>query len=63
MKKEMAQLMKTVLRTGARVEDRGVRWLVYCPDGVTIVTIHKTPSDGRALKNTKADLRRGGIAV
>lgn len=31
------------------------------PDGITLVTIHNTPSDWRARANTIAKMRRGGF--
>lgn len=55
------RLRKALEEQGWRVEDRGQRWLVYSPDGVTVVTIHRTPSDHRAWRNMLSRLRRGGF--
>jgi hypothetical protein len=33
---------------------------VYCPDGVTIVTVAGTTSDWRSVRNAAANIRKGG---
>lgn len=55
------RLRQELERQDWRVDDRGVRWLAYSPDGQMIVTIHLTPSDHRAWRNTISRLRRGGF--
>lgn len=59
--KEVKKLVKQLQQQGWRVEERGNRFMAYSPDGVTIVSIHKTPSDHRWLRNTIAQLRQGGF--
>lgn len=61
LSKDTRKLVKEVERQGWRVEDRGQRWLCFSPNGHTIVTIHKTPSDHRAIRNTLSELRKGGF--
>lgn len=63
LRKEIKQLVEEARKAGARIEDRGNKWFVYCPDGVTIVTIHKTPSHLSSIRHSRADLRRGGVDV
>lgn len=60
-RKRQRELIEKVERQGWRVEDRGSAWLCFSPDGQTIVTVHKTPSDHRAYQNTISRLRRGGF--
>jgi hypothetical protein len=60
-RKDDRKLIEEVANQGWRVEDRGECWLCYSPDGVTIVTIHKTTSDHRAKANVISRLRRGGF--
>lgn len=61
LKNDTKKLVEKAARQGWRVDDRGSRWLLFSPDGVTIVTIHKTPSDHRTIANTVAQLRKGGF--
>lgn len=61
MKKEVKELRRKLEAQGWRLEDRGSTVMAFSPDGVTVVSIHKTPSDWRAMKNTIARLRRGGF--
>jgi hypothetical protein len=63
VQKDINELVAKAEEQGAKVEDRGNKVLVYCPDGETIVTIHKTTSDQRAVKNVRSRLRRGGVDV
>lgn len=58
--KDLKKLMRRIEEAGWRVEDRGKSWACYSPDGETIVFVHKTPSDHRVMRNTLADLKRGG---
>lgn len=36
------------------------RSLLFSPDGVTIVTLHKTPSDRNWRKRAERQMRKGG---
>ena len=60
-KKEAQELVREAERQGWRVEDRGDSWFCKSPDMTTMVTVHKTPSDVRAWKNSIARMRRGGL--
>lgn len=60
-KKEIQKLLRNLRAQGWRVvETKAGRYKVYSPDGVTMVVVHKTPSDHRWLQNTIRDLRKGG---
>jgi hypothetical protein len=59
--KDVKQVLEKAEKQGWRIDDRGQRVLCYSPDGVTMVTIHKTDSDWRAIRNTISRLRRGGF--
>ena len=59
--KDVKKLVARVAEQGWRVEDRGTCWMALSPDGVTKVTIHKTNSDHRAIKNIVSRLRKGGF--
>lgn len=58
--KELKSLVRDLEAAGWRVVDRGPRYMLYSPDGATIVVAHKTPSDRRWHKNLLRDLRTGG---
>jgi ribosomal protein L14E/L6E/L27E len=60
-RKEVDELLAKVAAQGWRVDDRGIKALCFSPDGVTVVTIHKTNSDHRALRNAVSQLQRGGF--
>jgi hypothetical protein len=61
LRNDIRRLVARAEAAGARVEDRGGRWLVYRPDGRTIVTVHKTPSDRRVIRIVTSELRGGGL--
>lgn len=61
LSKDIRKLVDQAQSQGWRVEDRGNLWLLKSPDGVTIVTVHKTPSDQKAIRNARSRLRRGGF--
>lgn len=62
MADDVKRLLDEVRRQGWRVEQsRRGAWLCYAPDGITIVTIHATPSDKRWMKNAISELRKGGF--
>jgi len=46
---------------GWRVKDTSDGWQVYSPDGQSIVTMHTTSSDNRAVANAKRDFARAGL--
>jgi predicted RNA binding protein YcfA (HicA-like mRNA interferase family) len=59
--KEARELAAEAARQGWRVEDKGSHFKMFSPDGVTIVTLAKTPSDRRWRENTISKLRKGGF--
>lgn len=59
--KEVRELVREAERQGWRVDATGAHYRLYSPDGVTIVTLAKTPSDHRWRENTIAKLRKGGF--
>lgn len=68
IRKEYRPLIRAARKAGWRIviprtrRQAGVK--MYSPDGETQITLHRTPSrGGRALENTKARLRRAGVAV
>lgn len=64
LRKKTAEMVKVAEAQGFRVEDRGTCWIVYGKtrqDGV--VNLHKTPSDIRAIKNSRSYLRRIGVDI
>lgn len=49
---------------GWRVVDTSDGWMIYPPDkSLPGISVHRTPSDQRALANTKARLRRSGAPI
>lgn len=60
MHKEVKALMRELEEQGWRLQRRRSKTQAFSPDGVTVVPIHHTPSDGKSLKNTVSQLRRGG---
>lgn len=62
--------MKTNDKIARAAEQQGYRtkrtrkgWVVYGKDGKSSVVFHATPSDCRAAKNLRADLKRIGVVV
>lgn len=60
--KNLRKLIKDLEAQGWRVEPSRSGWKCFSPDGVTVVTIHRTPSDHRAGKNILSELRKGGYS-
>jgi hypothetical protein len=60
-RKEVKKLLKDAEEQGWRVEKKKAGWMLYSPDGVTKVMIHKTASDHRALDNAISLMRPGGF--
>ena len=58
--KEIRDLVARAERQGWRVDDRGTKILLYSPDGETIVTIHKTPSDRNWRRQAERRMEKGG---
>ncbi len=49
--KDIRKLIKQAKEQGWRVKDKRSGWMLYSPDGITQVMIHKTASDSRELGN------------
>lgn len=62
--KELKKLFQQIEAQGGRIKPTRNGFMVYppTPDG-RLVAIHKTPSDHRAMKNTRAELRRAGFTL
>jgi hypothetical protein len=58
--KEIRELVARAQAQGWRAEDRGRKILLYSPDGETIVTIHKTPSDRNWRRRAERHMQKGG---
>jgi len=59
--KQIRDLLKEAERQGWTVDERRKGYLLKSPDGVTMVSLHKTPSDHRWLQNTLREMRKGGF--
>lgn len=59
--KEVKNLLKQAEKQNWRVKEKKKGWMLYSPDGVTKVMIHKTASDHHALDNAVSEMRRGGF--
>lgn len=58
--KYLKELVRKAERQGWRVEQhKHIKW--FAPDGRTVIITGCTESDGRALKNTLARMRRAGF--
>lgn len=61
-RKDVADLLEAVTRAGGQIEKGGSHWKVR-KDGKVIGTVPSTPSDHRSLLNTRAELKRKGLAL
>jgi hypothetical protein len=59
--KGVKKLKKQAMEQGWREAEKNAGWMLYSPDGVTKVMIHKTASDHRALDNLISEMRPGGF--
>lgn len=60
--KEIEKLMRQVRRTpGWRVDIGTKHYKIFAPDGVTIITVSKTPSSQNAIKTVRTQLRKAGL--
>jgi hypothetical protein len=57
---DIRELLERAQEQGWRADDRGIKVLLFSPDGVTIVTVHKTPSDRNWRKQAERQMRKGG---
>lgn len=62
-RKEVEELLRAAEAADWRVVSTSRHFACYSPDGVTIVTVPQTPSDGRSIKNCRSLLRRAGVPV
>lgn len=61
MHKDWKRVVEAAVEQRWRVEPTTDGWQLKAPDGITIVTIHGTPSDHRAIQNTISRMRRSGF--
>lgn len=61
--REVDQLVAAAVLNGWVCRSGGKHYVLRSPDGVTTVTVSKTPSDFRAVRNIRADLRRAGVPL
>lgn len=61
MRKEWQELLARAEAQGWRAVPTKKGWRYLSPDGKAQVTVHRTPSDWRSLKNTLRDFRAGGL--
>lgn len=59
--KDVKNLLKEAEKQGWRVQEKKKGWMLYSPDGVTQVMIHKTATDHHALDNAISLMRPGGF--
>jgi len=60
MTNDTRRLIRDLITAGVPVKDTKAGWLIGAPDGSSI-SVHRTESDHRAIKNTMARLKRAGI--
>ena len=60
---DIRELCEQAQEQGWRVDDRGSKILLFSPDRITIVTIHKTPSDRNWRKQAERQMRKGGYEL
>lgn len=58
--KDTNKLVRQLKKNKIPVDPNGKHITVFCPNGKS-VTIARTPSDWRSLRNAKADLKRNGV--
>jgi len=56
-------LIGAATRVGWRAVPTRKGFMLRSPDGTTQVLVHQSPSDWRALRNARAQLRRAGVAA
>jgi len=62
--KEIKELLKHLEAQGAQIKNIHNGWMIYPPDpNAQLVAIHKTPSDWRAEKKLRSQLRKSGFDV
>ena len=59
--REQRALIEAAEEQGWKVIERASNIQLRAPDGEGLVTLHRTDSDHRAIKNTRARLRRLGL--
>lgn len=61
--REFRPLVKAACAAGWRISRRNAHLWLWAPYERTTVSVPCSPSDGRAVKNTRAELRRAGVNV
>lgn len=59
-RKRIKALIAGLEAQGATIRETSHGWQVLCPEG-GLVTLHGTPSDHRAERNLRSELRRRGM--
>lgn len=54
-------ILASLEEQGARICESKKGWLIFFPDGVSSMTMHKTNSDHRAETNMRARVKRAGL--
>ncbi len=60
MQKDWQRVVEAAIDQGWRVDRTTDGWQLKAPNGTFIETIHGTPSDWRAIRNSIARMRRFG---
>ena len=60
-KKAIKKLRRMAEDQGWREREKKGGWMLYSPDGITQVMVHKTASDPRALGNLLSEMKNGGF--
>lgn len=60
-KKAIKKLRKMAEEQHWREQEKKGGWMLYSPDGVTKVMVHKTASDPHAFGNLLSEMRSGGF--
>lgn len=61
--READRIARVVEKAGLRVKRTKNGYVAYGADGVTTVGWHRSPSDHRAMRNLKQDLRQIGVEI
>lgn len=58
--KSIKRILDGLAKQGCEIKTTTKGWQILCPDG-SIVGVHKTESDHRALRNTRSRIKRAGL--
>jgi len=60
-KKAIKKLRRMAEEQGWREQEKKGGWMLYSPDGIKKVMVHKTASDPHALGNLLSEMKAGGF--